>query len=408
MRAPSSLWNPQAPRAVYLAIGTELTSGQITNRNAAWVSERLEKQGIPVTWHLTVPDDRGLMLEAMRLAAEQAELVFISGGLGPTTDDFTREVIAEWWSAPLEWHEPSWVKVVERLRRRGLEAPESNRQQAYFPRGARVLSNREGTADAFLLERSGLSVVVLPGPPREIQAVWEDHLRPWLSDRFGTFAPIEPLKWQVLGRSEAEIGEWVEEAVQGSGLITGYRASPPYVEVKIWVPSGSSLATPEIAKAIQALEQKVGPWTVTRNQENLLDQFFQAATDPLRIVDGATRGWLADRIWSWARSAPERAQLLESRRLELIERVGVPVAAAMGFVQGELNAAPEDRLTLALGPVDAALDFPWGIRRPVSGGSQIETRGERCAYPQSMRERQQKFQVEALFFGALRELYRSP
>ena len=89
-----ALSNPEAPRAVYLAIGTELTSGQITNRNAAWISKRLEESGIPVAWHLAVPDDRSLMTEAMQLGSRHGRLVFITGGLGPTTDDLTAEALA--------------------------------------------------------------------------------------------------------------------------------------------------------------------------------------------------------------------------------------------------------------------------------------------------------------------------
>ncbi len=390
------------PHAVYLAIGTELTSGQITNRNASWISKQLEARGIPVSWHLAVPDERKLMLEAMRLAEQHGKLVFITGGLGPTTDDFTREVVAQWWGSALEWHQPSWERIVERLKRRGLSAPESNKQQAFFPVGARVLQNREGTADGFLLERSDLAVVVLPGPPREIEAVWQDHLAPWLSEKFGQFTPIQPLKWQVLGRSEAELGEWVEEIVKDTGLITGYRATPPYVEVKIWLPSGRAMEEPEIARALDALERKLEPWTITRNDEDLLDQFFAAHEGPLTFIDGATRGWLSDRLWAWARSTPERMKIFESRKVEIRQQPPVPAAAAVGFVQGELNSASDNRTTFVLGAIDPYQEFPWGIRKPVPGGSRIEIRGQRCPYQAFLRERQEKYQVEWLFYSALR------
>ena len=393
--------NPEAPRAVYLAIGTELTSGQITNRNAAWISKRLEESGIPVAWHLAVPDDRSLMTEAMELGSRHGRLVFITGGLGPTTDDFTRDVVAEWWGAKLEWHQPSWDRIVERLKRRGLVPPESSRQQAYFPVGARVLQNREGTADGFLLERDGLAVVVLPGPPREIEAVWKDHVGPWLLEKYGGFAPIRPLKWQVLGRSEAELGDWVEEAISGSGLITGYRATPPYVEVKIWLPAGRAMEEPAIARALHALESKLAPWTITRNEEDLLDRFFAAHEGALRFVDGATRGWLSDRLWTWARSSEARMKLFESRKVEIVQLPPVPAAAAVAFVQGELNAAPEERTTLVLGAIDPYQEFPWGIRKPVPGGSRIEIRGQRCPYQSFLRERQEKYQVEWLLHSAL-------
>ena len=103
------------PRASILTIGTELTTGQITNRNAAWISEKLTELGLEVALHETVPDIHDLMLEALDRCARAAPFVVITGGLGPTKDDFTRDIIAEWSSRKLEFHEPSWQRILDRL-----------------------------------------------------------------------------------------------------------------------------------------------------------------------------------------------------------------------------------------------------------------------------------------------------
>src|SRR5277367_6369590 len=94
-------------RASVIAVGTELTSGQITNRNAAWISERLTALGLEVALHETVPDEHDLMLDALKRCAGLSSFVFVTGGLGPTQDDFTRDVVAEWAERKLEFHPPS-------------------------------------------------------------------------------------------------------------------------------------------------------------------------------------------------------------------------------------------------------------------------------------------------------------
>lgn len=380
---------PTAPRAVYLAIGTEITSGQITNRNASWIASKLESAGIPTLWHFCVPDERVLMREAMELAQERGDLIFISGGLGPTSDDFTREVVAEWWGEPLQWNEPSWAKAVARLALRGIEPPESSKQQAWYPRGARVLSNREGTADAFLLERNGKAVFVLPGPPREIEAVWQDHISAWISERFGAFRSIEPLRWTLLGRSEAQLGDSVEEAVKGSGLLTGYRATPPYVEIKIWIPEGLDPAGVPVTRALESVEKVVAPWVVARGNEDLLDRFFENwVTGPLRLEDRCTPGLLSERVWKWARARPERLEKLRALEFSL----HTEFSAGTGLEECE-----HEGWTLELGPL-------------VQEGSQARCRVSARApagvesveevivpFPASMTERQFLFVVEKFF-----------
>jgi molybdenum cofactor synthesis domain-containing protein len=333
-----------SPRAVYLAIGTELTSGQITNRNASWISSRLEEAGIATSWHFCVPDDRALMREAMELASQRGDLIFITGGLGPTSDDFTRDVVAEWWGESLEWYEPSWTKAVARLALRGIHPPESSKQQAWYPRGSRVLTNREGTADAFLLEKSGKAVFVLPGPPREIEAVWQDHIASWISEKFGNLRPIEPLRWTLLGRSEAQLADGVEEAVKGSGLLTGYRATPPYVEVKIWIPEGLDPQAASVREALERLERTLAPWVVARGDEDVLDRFFESeSAGPLRLVDRCTPGLLSDRVWKWARAKPQRLEKLRSLELS------VQTLCNSGTLDEEEGSKPG--WTLELGPL---------------------------------------------------------
>lgn len=216
-----------------LAIGTELTSGQIINRNASWISKKLARHGIVTREHATVPDEREMILEAIGRLSRDAAIVFLTGGLGPTSDDFTRVVLAEKLGLPLEWDEASWVFIQERLTKRGIKAQDIQKQQCYYPRGSRILANRMGTAHAFMIGAGGKIFVCLPGPPREIEAVWDDHLEPWLTEKFPQENPWITRSWDVLGQPESEVATRAMTALQGCPYEFAYRVHLPYVEFKL-------------------------------------------------------------------------------------------------------------------------------------------------------------------------------
>jgi molybdenum cofactor synthesis domain-containing protein len=307
-------------RAAILAIGTELTQGQITNRNAAWISDRLTRLGLDVAFHVAVPDEREAVLSALESCAKAADLVVVTGGLGPTTDDLTRDLVAEWAGAELEFREASWEKIVARLRERGIEVAPSNRRQCWFPAGATVLENLEGTADGFRISRLGSEVVVLPGPPREVEHLWNRFVRSWIVGRFPDLRPERLETWKCLGKSESALGEIVEEAARGFGVKTGYRSSAPYVEVKIWIPSDYP---PERGAALlAALDGALAPYAVVRNDEDLGTKLLEALStiegDAI-FLDLGTDGVMADRLQSALQSPVGRA--IRSR-CEVLTRFG--------------------------------------------------------------------------------------
>ncbi len=306
-------------QASILAIGTELTQGQITNRNATWISERLTDFGIEVAMHLTVPDDHDRICAALNLLTSASELVIVTGGLGPTTDDFTRNVIADWSGAPLEFLPAAWEKIVRRLSERGIEVAPSNRIQCFFPQGATVLENLEGTADGFRFRttkpgQAGTEVIVLPGPPREGQHLWDRFVGAHLAEIFPASAKSDLETWHCVGKSESSLGEIVEAAVSGFGVKTGYRASAPYVEVKIWIPN--DLPTDRRLALLIKLESALTPYSVARNGEDLAARFAEALNTHTRgllthLYDLGTAGRLAERAHGMLRS--EAGQDLRSR-----------------------------------------------------------------------------------------------
>src|SRR4051794_17126320 len=129
-----------------LSIGSELTSGQNLDTNSQWLSQRLGEIGIQVGWHTTIADDLPDNVEAFRIASQRAGLVVITGGLGPTLDDLTREALAKVAGVPLVLHEPSLAHIENLFATRKRPMPERNRVQAEFPQGAEPLFNEQGTA----------------------------------------------------------------------------------------------------------------------------------------------------------------------------------------------------------------------------------------------------------------------
>lgn len=160
-------------RAEILSIGSELTSGANLDTNSQWISRQLGLLGIEVGWHTTIPDDPAVNLEAFRLASQRAGLVVISGGLGPTQDDLTRETMAKLGKVELVFHEPSWAAIQEMFSRRNRVCPDRNRVQAFFPEGADPLPNANGTAPGIWMKVGSTILVALPGPPRELEMMWK-------------------------------------------------------------------------------------------------------------------------------------------------------------------------------------------------------------------------------------------
>lgn len=352
-------------RASILAVGTELTQGQITNRNAAWISERLTDLGVDVVAHLTVPDDRARIRAALDAGAAEAELLVVTGGLGPTSDDFTREVIADWRDEPLEFHPAAWEKIVRRLTERGIEVAASNRSQCFFPRGAIVLENLEGTADGFRLSRSfggrTTEILVLPGPPREGQHLWDRFVADWVARTFPAEAPTELESWHCVGKSESSLGEIVEAAVADFGIATGYRASMPYVEVKLRIPA--TLPRERRLALLAKMNAALAPYSVARNGEDLARALLEALRGldgNFTLIDLGSAGRLAERLVG----ALRRDETRDLRaRAEILTRL--PADAEAGSEAADASGLPEraSEWILILDPSgNAAVTGPRGKR----------------------------------------------
>jgi nicotinamide-nucleotide amidase len=195
-----------------VTVGDELLLGRTVDGNAAWLGRELSELGVPVVSRATVGDEDGAIQRAVSEALASADLVVVTGGLGPTRDDRTRDAVAALLGVPLHV-DPALLEALEaRFRARGYDRlPATNVTQAQVPEGATVLRNPQGTAPGLALEREGRWVVLLPGVPREMKAIFAGDFRNLLMRRFGDrLRPVYQRVIHTTGIPESMLAELVE------------------------------------------------------------------------------------------------------------------------------------------------------------------------------------------------------
>ena len=190
--------------AEILSVGTELLMGQIANTDAQFISRRLGELGVTIYRHSTVGDNPARVREALQEALSRSDMVITTGGLGPTEDDLTKEMVAEYFGLEMELHQPSLDALKAFMERFGKKMTPNNLKQAYFPRGCTVMPNACGTAPVCIVEQGGKTVAVLPGPPMELMDMFDRQLAPYLQARSGQVIRSRFLKIFGLGESNVE------------------------------------------------------------------------------------------------------------------------------------------------------------------------------------------------------------
>ena len=199
-----------APRfAEFIAVGSELLGTSRLDTNSLYVTERLSSLGIEVRIKSVVGDDRGDLAAVLRQALERADVVVLSGGLGPTDDDLTRDVVSDVLGLPMDVDETIVEKIRARFARRGMTMPEVNRRQAMVPRGAIVLDNPMGTAPGLFIVHDAKVVILLPGPPRELQPMFDLVCRGPLQERAGAERAYRTALF-ITGRGESHVEQMVQ------------------------------------------------------------------------------------------------------------------------------------------------------------------------------------------------------
>ena len=275
--------------ATIITIGTEITDGQILNTNSQWLSNELNNLGFNIETHISIQDNEKQINKALNYATSCSNYIFISGGLGPTSDDITRFAVSNFTSKKTFFDETSWSEIQARFKERKSKLSETNKRQCIFPVGAEIIANPAGTANAFKLEHDHSTLYVLPGPPSEIKAIWNNSLKEELTSN--SEASMELLTWKLMGVSESILAEEVEDKLKNSSLIFGYRPHFPYIELKVWYEKSLKQ---EVEKDITLLKNSVKEWMICEGKYNPYQEFSTLLKkNRTAIIDNISHGQFA-------------------------------------------------------------------------------------------------------------------
>lgn len=277
-----------------LAIGDEVVDGQITNRNASWLAQEMQRLGAHNLYHLSCRDKRDEILYALDFLSQSCHLVIVSGGLGPTSDDCTRQSLSHWLKSPLEFHEPHWGQIKDKLFDRQVTLRDGHRNQAYMPRGATVLDNETGVAPGFFIKADSCFLASLPGPPSELKPMFSNQLKPLILQCLNPKSQRRLRTWICLGAAESEIAH-LTDTVLGQEFEIGYRLHKPYVEVKVWVPLN---LTTEQSQRLDKLTDTLSPWLVAPTITEIRKKFSKKLSNYYQvcIIDQLTHGLFFEKI----------------------------------------------------------------------------------------------------------------
>jgi nicotinamide-nucleotide amidase len=285
-------------RAEILSVGTELLLGQITDTNAAYLAGVLAEHGVDLYFKQTVGDNSIRVQQAVRLALSRADLVLMTGGLGPTEDDLTVGAVAAALGLPLV-QDP---QVAEHIRRffevRRLPAPESVYKQALIPRGARVIPNRRGTAPGVVIDHQSATIVIMPGVPIEMEGMVEDFLIPWLRERTGEVV-IRSRVLKVTGLGESAVEERIKDLLHMPAPTIAPYAKLGEVHLRVTAKGAPDIVMERLAAGEAAVRTRLGNLVFGTDGETLEEvtgQLLTANRQTVAVAESCTGGLIADRL----------------------------------------------------------------------------------------------------------------
>lgn len=279
-------------RVAIISIGNELLGGYALDSNSTWIGRKLMDLGVQTTFKLSVRDSREEIVEALRIAAEKAELIICTGGLGPTNDDVTKEAFCDFMGAGLKFDENYYQDLQEKFKRRGLEIPESNREQAYIPDRGSVIANPRGSALGIRFEEDEKHYYVLPGVPTEMKAMMEQTVLPELKAMVTGSLTVRTVR--TTGIMESALYDLLVDLVETSDVEVSFL--PGFMGVDLRLTHSDPDAVMELSSAIF---NRVGNHVYAEEWETLeevVGKLLREASMTIGVAESCTGGLLADRL----------------------------------------------------------------------------------------------------------------
>ena len=366
--------------AEIIAVGSELLTPFRQDTNSLYLTGKLNALGIEVRFKTVVGDDRARLRDVFEAALERSELIILTGGLGPTEDDVNREVVADVLGRPLHEVREIRRRLEERFSRLGRAMAENNLRQALVPEGAEWLDNRRGTAPGLWIEQDSVKIILLPGPPHELEAMFESACLERL-ERFAAGQRLRTRVYKVVGLPESEVDQRIAPATkQTTNPETTVLAVSGTIEVHL----RARASTEEEAEALLAglgdkIEMALGDHVFSTHGESLeevVGMYLVMKQRTVAVAESCTGGLLSERLTRVAGSSSyflggavcysnELKTKLVGVSPALIEENGAvskPVAQAMAEgIRGRTGASIGIGITGIAGPSGGTPEKPVGL-----------------------------------------------
>jgi nicotinamide-nucleotide amidase len=287
--------------AEILAVGTELLMGQIANTDAQYISKRLPDVGIGVFYHSVVGDNPKRLKECLKLSLTRSDVVIMTGGLGPTKDDLTKETVSEVMGRKLVLHKESLNKIELFFKKLNRPMTDNNRKQAYLPEGSLIIENKSGTAPGCIIENDGKVIVMLPGPPSELKPMFEDTVMPYFQ-RMAEFKIVSKYL-RVFGVGESAMEERIIDLVdnQTNPTIAPY-AKEGQVTIRLTAKCRQGEDAEKIIAPVECeIKKRLGSAVYAqsseeKNIEEIVGQMLIEKNITISLAESCTGGLVSSRL----------------------------------------------------------------------------------------------------------------
>ena len=284
--------------AEIIAVGSELLVGGRLDTNSLFLTERLGALGIQVRWKSIVGDDEHDIADALRASRRRADVILVTGGLGPTRDDLTREAVARAAARPLQRQPDAVDAIVGRLKGWGRVPTGRQLRQAFLPKGSEMLENPVGTAPGFSFRWSGRFVAVLPGVPKEAEQMFDVAVAPKLATT--SDARLDRRVIHTFGLIEAEVDRRLAGVVTArTGIGLGFLASPLGVMVSVTALGKPSLIRPRLDKAVRTIKRRLGRYVFAEGADTMEEVIGRQLAQrglTLALAESCTGGLIGHRL----------------------------------------------------------------------------------------------------------------
>ena len=279
-----------------IAVGNEVVTGHVVNTNTCYIAKRLQDYSMLTNYHIAVKDIKEDIEQALACALSRSEAIFLIGGLGPTDDDLTKEVVCQYLNKPLIFNEQIYREIIDYFKRTGRTTPENNRKQACFPVDAHILKNNCGTAPGCLIEHEGKIIILLPGPPKELIPMFENQVAPYLKQKMkGSYYSLDV---KCFGIGESHLAEKVGDLL---GTFNDIVVAPYVDKLDIILRICAYKPTYEAAyEAVEnmknKIEERLKPYIIGYNEDEIEEIILKILKDKqwtISTAESCTGGLLA-------------------------------------------------------------------------------------------------------------------